>query len=668
MLETMRRQGASIFIYLIFCLLIAIFVINFGPQGGNGGKGGCSGASNQVVSVNGEDATQTAYKIAFQANQAAGKQKTWVALELLIRRAILAQEAESRGLLSTDDAVQLEIEKGWFFMGGQRMKIPGIFDENGLWNKNAFKNWVGQLYVSKNAYLGEQQRSMLAGMMATVIEDSVGVSREEALNDFLFQGNTAMYDVVAFKPEVYRSALKITDADVDRFIASHGPEIEARFKADERTYKGVKPQLFLREIFIAKPVAAGSGSAAAPDDGKAKLDAARAAIGNSKDKFAAQAKQLNSDEASRNAAGELGWRSLDNPMLGDKALTDAVKTLKPGEMTPVITTDRGAFLIMAEDKREGDLSFDQVKREIAKDLARDTWGKEAAKRAAITALAAAQNGPVHTLDALYDKDKSEGPGPNIDLEKIINNPNLTDEQKQQLLQQLIQQQQGPGGAVPPPDEGGDGPHGALEVASKDVPAGWSADANGAGGSGSAAVAPAAGSGAGAAVAAGSGAGSAAAPAAPAAATTAEINTPSEDQLPAMADIPKPHDTRYGPAPRTAQMPGRGQNKDAIAAVFDELEPGALATKVYEGENGDYILVQEIQRQKPNVADFDKDADDRVAALREQRSRAFLNEWLKERCEKLVKDNKIIVNNALLVERDDQGKALPIQYRPCISFR
>src|SRR3569623_477879 len=618
MLETMRRQGASIFIYLIFCLLIAIFVINFGPQGGNGGKGGCSGSSNQVVSVNGEDATQTAYKIAFQANQAAGKQKTWVACEPLIRRAILAQEAESRGLLSTDDAVQLEIEKGWFFMGGQRMKIPGIFDENGLWNKNAFKNWVGQLYVSKNAYLGEQQRSMLAWMMATVIEDSVVVSREEALNDFLFQGNTAMYDVVAFKPEVYRSALKITDADVDRFIASHGPEIEARYKADERTYKGVKPQLFLREIFIAKPVAAGSGSAAAPDDGKAKLDAARAAIGNSKDKFAAQAKQLNSDEASRNAAGEL--------------------------------------------------SFDQVKREIAKDLARDTWGKEAAKRAAITALAAAQNGPVHTLDALYDKDKSEGPGPNIDLEKIINNPNLTDEQQQQLLPQLIQQQQGPGGAVPPPDEGGDGPHGALEVASKDVPAGRYADANGAGGSGSAAVAPAAGSGAGSAEAAGCGAGSAAAPAAPAAATTAEINTPRKDQLPAMADIPKPHVTRYGPAPRSAQLPGLGQNKAALAAVFDALEPGAQATKVYEGENGDYILVQEIQRQKPNVADFDKDADDRVAALREQRSRAFLNEWLKERCEMLVKDNKIIVNYELLVERDDQGKALPIQYRPCISFR
>ena len=31
MLENLRRQGSSIFVYLIFCLLIAIFIINFRP-------------------------------------------------------------------------------------------------------------------------------------------------------------------------------------------------------------------------------------------------------------------------------------------------------------------------------------------------------------------------------------------------------------------------------------------------------------------------------------------------------------------------------------------------------------------------------------------------------------------------------------------------------------
>ena len=48
MLEQMRRQGASIFIYLIFGLLIAIFVININPGQGRGDSG-CGTASNSAV-------------------------------------------------------------------------------------------------------------------------------------------------------------------------------------------------------------------------------------------------------------------------------------------------------------------------------------------------------------------------------------------------------------------------------------------------------------------------------------------------------------------------------------------------------------------------------------------------------------------------------------------
>jgi parvulin-like peptidyl-prolyl isomerase len=667
MMENTRRTGASIAIYLIFGLLILIFVINFGPQGG--GQGGCHGSSNVVVSVNGEEATQTAYHIAYSTryNEASSKQKTWLALEFLIRRELLAQEAESRGLLATDDMVDNEIKQGRFFFAGRRATIPGAIEDldgEKFYNHKAVKAWANELNVSLNSYREEQKRSMLASMMAQILEDSVVVSREEALNEFLFQGNTATYDVVSFKPETYRAALKITDADVDRFAATHAAEIEARYKADERTYKAVKPQLFLRQIFIAKPAAAGSGSAAAPDDGKAKLEAARAAIASGKQKFADAAKQLNTDDAAKNAAGELGWRTADNPMLGDKALSDAVKGLKKGEMTPVITTDRGAYLIIAEDRREGDLSFDQVKREIAKELARDTWGKEAAKRAAIAALDHARNGVGMNLDQMYEKDKTEGPPPGLDLQKIINDPNLTDEQKQQILQKLLQQQQGGGG-----DEG---PHGALEVESTDTPAGWFADGNGAGGGGSAgsATAGATGSGAGSAVAAtgsASGSGAAAAAGAPAVPAVSDANTPSKDQLPAMAEVEKAHVARFGPSPRSSTMPGLGASKEAQQAVFEDLQPGMLGKQVYEAD-GDYIILQLIQREKPNFADFDKEADARVAQLRDSRAQTFLNDWLKERCLSLAKDGKIRANPELLADRDDQGRLLPTQYKPCISFR
>src|SRR5215208_3597970 len=116
MLEEARKKGASIFVYLIFCLLIVIFVINFGPQGGQ--ESGCRGASNIIISVDGKEATQSSYHVAYSNpyNRATGKEHTYVALETLIRRELLAQEAERRGLRATDDMVMDEIKKGRFFL------------------------------------------------------------------------------------------------------------------------------------------------------------------------------------------------------------------------------------------------------------------------------------------------------------------------------------------------------------------------------------------------------------------------------------------------------------------------------------------------------------------------------------------------------------------------
>jgi len=707
MLEQMRKQGASIFVYLIFCLLIAIFVINFRPGQSRQDDNGCRGTSNVVISVDGNEATQTAFKMAYSSgyNWGTSKSKVWIALETLIRRELLASEAEKRGLLVNEDLVNDEIKKGYFFSAvpvppGQseqveeqyrpiRKFIPGIFDENGYWNIKAFTGWVSQLNVSRNAYIEEQRRSVLASMMSDILLESVQVSKEEALSDFLYEGNTATYDVVAFKPEMYRSAFRVTDADIQRFLKDHADEVQARYKADERTYKGTKPALKLRQIFIAKaepakaeppkapeaPAGAGSaagsgaGSAAAKtddkkddkkdakkaddkkvaakpvgmpiDEAKAKLEAVKK---DGKDKFAVAAATLNTDDAAKAVAGDIGWHTIDNATLGEKAVNDAVKTLKPGEMTPVIATDKGAYLILAEDKREGDLGFDQVKTELAWEMAKDVWAKEAAKRAALSALNGAKGAQ---LDELYQKDAPSGGG--MDLEQLLNDPNVPEEQKAKLRELMK------------------GAHGSLETApQKDIPAGWFETQEKAG---SAAPAPApapAPAGSAATPATGSAATPAPVPATPPAPAAAPI-VASKDTLPLMSDVTPPHVNRYNNKTRAKQMNGLGASKEAIAAVFDELQPGQLATRVYEGEGGAYVVVQLVQRNQPNVADFDKDADRRVAELRTARANAFLDSWLRDKCETLAKANKIKPNPELLVERDDQGKVLPVTYKPCMTF-
>ena len=116
------------------------------------------------------------------------------------------------------------------------------------------------------------------------------------------------------------------------------------------------------------------------------------------------------------------------------------------------------------------------------------------------------------------------------------------------------------------------------------------------------------------------------------------------------------------------MSGIGASKAGAAALFEELTPGMLAKQIYEGENGAYVVVQLISRSEPKVEDFDKDVDRMVEELRGERAQAFVEEWLKDRCEKLVKDSKIKPNQGLLRETDDKGNLLPTQYHPCMSFQ
>jgi hypothetical protein len=750
MLEQMRRQGASTFVYVLFTILIVGMVYSLAPSGNRSGGGGCSTTSNTVVSVDGVDATETSYRIAYSANGAKSRQKVYVALDQIIRRELLAQAAQEQGIRTSDELIDQEIGRGYFFIGGARVDFRKQFlDDNDLFKYKQLKAWVDSLAVSVGSYREEQGRELQASLMADLLTSSVRVSREEALADYLYDHDTVTYDVVSFEPSRYGRALQFTDADVKRYLDGHAAEVEARYKADERTYKGVKPQLALREIFIpkavpeakppaddkaakpaddkakpvdpkaakpaddkakpvdpkakpvdpkaakpaddkAKPVdpkaakpadkkpAAGAGDPAKPfglpiDVAKAKLEAVRAQIAAGKLTFAEAEKQLAADSSDDAPAtnGDHGWRSADSAGLGDKAIDDAVKTLKAGEMTPVVVAESGVYLVIATAKREGDLSYDQVKTEIAKDLARDFWGKEAAKRDALAALAAAQGGK--SLDQLFEREKTR---PGGGIEDILNNPNIPDETKQQLLQRYLQQMQ-------PPKSG------ALEVHEKDVPVAWYADADGSSGAapagsaaraGSAAPAPAAGSpaptagsaapaaGSAAPAAAGSAAGSAApaTPATPAAAPAAPV-TATSDVLPPMGSVAKPKVNKFGPAPRQGTMQGLGHAKAAIEALFGELTAGAVAKQVYEGDAGAYILVQLIERSQPKVADFDKTADADLTRMRDARGKAALHDWLKGRCAALDKANKIQPNADRVRETDEKGNPAPRVYKPCMYF-
>ncbi len=114
------------------------------------------------------------------------------------------------------------------------------------------------------------------------------------------------------------------------------------------------------------------------------------------------------------------------------------------------------------------------------------------------------------------------------------------------------------------------------------------------------------------------------------------------------------------------MSGIGSSKEASTALFEELTAGMLAKRVYEGD-GAFIVLQLITKSEPKSQDFDKEGDRLVEELRQARAQAFIEEWMKTKCEQLVKDGRITPNAGLVRETDEAGKALPVSYKPCMSF-
>jgi hypothetical protein len=638
MLEKLRKQGASAIIYVLFGILIAGFVINFGPQSG-GGSEGCSGSpSDTVLEVDGVDQGRAAWQFVYNTfDRVPRRQRSEYTLESLLLREILAQEAERRGLEVSEQLVDDKLKQGEIYVRGNRIDVDtacvqGLapqfcyFRQVGdqwFFDFDLLKAVLANMSMSIPNFKEQQQRELLAGMMKEILINSVPASRDEALARYVHENTTVDFDAVQFDPASYRAAMKLTTGDVDRFLAGHEAEVKAKFDAEAASYKGVPAQVHLRQIFVKKADAAPSaepapGQIATPapsDPGKTEIEKIREEITSGKRSFVEVATASNEDASLAALGGDLGWRAVDAPGLLDPALNDAVKPLKAGEVSPVITTRNGYYLLTVEgEPRKGDLTYDQVKRELALELARTTWSKEAAKRDALAGLAKVREGTGQNLDAVFPRG---APKLRPDEQPFFNKS------------------------------------GSITHESKDVPAEWIAQAE--------TAAPAAAPGATAPAA-----GAPAAPAAPATAAPAPAAplTASADVLPTMGEVAKPSTLKYGPLTRDREdIANLGKSADLMRALFDELAAGMIGPEVYEVD-GTYVLVQLAEKKTAKVEDFDKDATKNVESLARERGNALLARWINERCKVLADGGKISYAKDRVTEHDDQGNALPITYQPC----
>ncbi|KAB2896003.1 MAG: hypothetical protein F9K40_15305, partial [Kofleriaceae bacterium] len=395
MLEQMRKQGASVFIWLIFGILIAVFVINFGPQS-PGSSQGCSGGGKRTFLTVGETTVDDA-AFRWAMNLIPGESdadRAAVAFESLIMRELLAQEADRRGLRVPDGYVDRVIADGKLHFQGALLQEGdtvldfrrAFYNEDQFFDYTQFKRWVQNRGMSVASYKKQQNREILASLMGQILMGSVPASREEAMQSYIAKNTTVSFEAVRFDPRRYGDNLLVTDADLDRWAAAHEAEVKATYAAD--AWKG-KKQVHVRRISLPKPADTDEAPAGQPpkaDPAKTKLEGIKAAIEAGRTTFVAAAKASERDPQRAARGGEMGWHDEGAPNLNDPLLDEAAKKLERGKVSEIVETEEAYTILTIDDRREGDLTYDQVKRELAEPLAREAWGKEAAKRAALAAL------------------------------------------------------------------------------------------------------------------------------------------------------------------------------------------------------------------------------------------------------------------------------------------
>jgi peptidyl-prolyl cis-trans isomerase D len=406
MLEQMRQQSRSLLIYVLFGIVIAVFIINFGPQsprgcgGGRGAQGDIEGAKVRGHLITRQDYLYGMMMVGAQnipPQRAKMMRLHESIMDMLIDREIMAYEAERAGFRVSDEEVEDLIADSKIIALGREQKAT-VFDDDGVFSHDRFKKFVQyQLGMTPRSFIEEQRREMLASRMRESLRAGVAVSPAEVKEEWLQQADQVNVEYLRFPVHRYALELELRPEEIAKYAAANQEALQKLY--DERKsalYEKQPKQRHLRQILV-KLDAEPTETALAAAQKKADALAARIRKGEA---FAKVAQAASEDERTKARGGDLGWQRVGGTML-DPAVDAKLAQAKDGELVGPVKTPSGFVLVMAEATREGTIEFAAAKLELAEGKLREEKSRAKAKAEAEAALAKIKAAPTKSLQDLY---------------------------------------------------------------------------------------------------------------------------------------------------------------------------------------------------------------------------------------------------------------------------
>jgi parvulin-like peptidyl-prolyl isomerase len=412
MFERISKNSQSLLLIVLVASLAMIFGTQFGPR-----QGGCSADDLKgvpfIAKVYGHTISQQDFQsMARLVRLTDGRSATLrrAIVNGLIERELLAHEAERIGMRVTEEQINQEIRAGYYFvtlgvheleqlnaLGPQygspasSRQGPTIYTQDESRNPNDprppfrlddFERWVAGLFARTVAdyklFLG---REILAERMRQIVLASVRASDDEVWRDFQRNHTQVAVRYVRFSPEFYRLTVPDDDdAAVNAFASSHQQEINAQLTQRRESLRGLPAQIRIRHMLLRFPDDAQDPAKLAI---RQRLEELRRRI-QAGQSFVRIARLYSQDEQHWRDGGLSSWTAVDRVDLPDD-VKRVLPNLQPGQLSEVIQSPLGVHLVQVVGRRQGDVSDDDARREIARDLFRLTRGNELANEAARTA-------------------------------------------------------------------------------------------------------------------------------------------------------------------------------------------------------------------------------------------------------------------------------------------
>ena len=404
MLEQMRKSSQSLLIYVLFGIVIAVFIINFGPQSRGGSCESSLANDHYAAKVAGQTVSTTDFRYGFlvaggaqyPAQVAKQQHLKETVMDKLIERELLLTEAERLGYTVDEDQVQDEIADSKLIGLGYPRTVTRM-QKNGVFDYDAFKSFVQfELSLTPKSFIEEQRKELLAARVRDLLRAGVTVSPDEVKADYLRKNQQVNLEYVRFSARGLEDAVAPTAAQIADYAAKNDAALRTLYDERKFLYEKVPPELHLQQILLKLAPDAKSDVAKAVFK-KAEALAARVKNGEA---FTAVAKEATEDAAQKARGGDLGWRghgATNIPGDDEKKLFDA----HPGTIVGPLKGANGVYLTRVVDAREGSIPFDKVKLELAEEKLRSEEAGAQAKARADAALVLAQAQPTKTLKDLF---------------------------------------------------------------------------------------------------------------------------------------------------------------------------------------------------------------------------------------------------------------------------